>query len=107
METPLRAVACSPRAFLSYCLLRSFPTIKETSPLDGFVQLVSAFLGAMAVAIALKVGVRFKELVYAQVASSLLQSVLILTVWARSRRQERMRFATRASRATPTCLPSN
>jgi O-antigen ligase len=68
-----------PAVFLSYCLLRSFSGVKDTSPWDVFVQLVSAFLGGIAVALALKLGVRFKELVYAQVASSLLQIVLILS----------------------------
>jgi O-antigen ligase len=68
-----------PLVFLSYCLLRCFPAIQDTSPLDVFAQLASAFLGGMGVALALKAGVRFKELVYAQVASSLLQIVVILS----------------------------
>lgn len=68
-----------PLLFLGYCLLRSFSGIKDTSPLDVFAQLASAFLGGIVVALALKAGVRFQELVYAQVASSLLQIVLILS----------------------------
>jgi len=68
-----------PAVFLSFCLLRCFSGVKDTSPLDVFIQLASAFLGGIAVALALKAGVRFKELVYAQVTSSLLQIVLILS----------------------------
>ena len=68
-----------PLAFTGYCLLRCFSAIADTSPLDVFTQLASAFLGGLAVALALKAGVRFKQLVYAQVASSLLQIILILS----------------------------
>ncbi len=67
-----------PLGFLGYCLLRSFSGIQDTAPLDVFAQLASAFLGGIVVALALKGGVRFKELVYAQVASSFLQIVLVL-----------------------------
>lgn len=62
-----------PVLFLSYCLLRCFPGIQETAPFNTFAQLASAFLGGLALALALRTGVSFQALVYAQVVANLLQ----------------------------------
>jgi len=67
-----------PLLFLSYCLLRCFSGIKDTSSLNVFAQLASAFLGGIAVAVAFQAGVRFAWLVYAQMFSGLLQIVIVL-----------------------------
>ena len=67
-----------PAAFMAYCVLRSFSGVSESKPWDVILMLVSAFLGGLAVAIALQSGVRFRWLVYAQVASNLIQIVIIL-----------------------------
>lgn len=67
-----------PLAFLAYCLLRSFSGIKDTAPFNAFAQVASAFAGGIAVALALRLAVSFKALVYAQVAANLLQIVLVL-----------------------------
>jgi len=66
-----------PVAFLGYCLLRSFSGIKDTHPFDVLISVASAFLGGIAVAVALRAGVRFRWLVYAQVASNLLQIIIV------------------------------
>ncbi len=68
-----------PLVFLCYSLLRCFPGIKDTAPFDTFAQLASAFLGGIALALALRVGVSFKALVYAQLAVNLLQIVIVLS----------------------------
>ncbi len=67
-----------PGAFMAYCLLRSFSGVGESKPWDVMLMLVSAFLGGIAVAMALQMGVRFRWLVFAQVASNLLQILIIL-----------------------------
>jgi O-antigen ligase len=67
-----------PVVFISYCLMRSFSGIKGTNPFDVLISVASAFLGGVAVAVALKAGVRFRWLVYAQVASNLLQIIIVL-----------------------------
>lgn len=67
-----------PVVFVCYCLIRSFPATSDTNPLDTFAQLASAFFGGIAVAAALKVGVSFRAVVFAQLASSLVQIVIIL-----------------------------
>jgi O-antigen ligase len=66
-----------PVAFIGYCLLRSFSTVKDTAPLDVLASVTSAFLGGVAVAAAMQAGVRFKTLVYAQLASCVVQLVII------------------------------
>ena len=68
-----------PALFLGYCLLRSFSGIQDTAPFNTFVQVVSAFAGGTALALALRVGVSFKAVVYAQVAANLLQILLVLS----------------------------
>jgi len=68
-----------PLVFVGYCVSRAFHAVPDSSPLNVLLQVVSAFLGGFAVAFALKAGVQFKELVYAQVASGLLQFILILS----------------------------
>lgn len=66
-----------PCLFVAYCLVRAFSGIRDTAPFNAFTQLASAFLGGMALAVALRVGVRFKALAYAQVAANLLQIVTV------------------------------
>ena len=68
-----------PLLFVCYGLLRCFSGISETSPFGTFAQLVSAFLGGTALALALRAGVSFKTLVYAQLAANLLQIVTVLS----------------------------
>lgn len=67
-----------PVVFLCYCLLRCFSGIKDTDPFNVLISVASAFLGGIAVALALKAGVRFRWLVYAQIASNLLQILIVL-----------------------------
>jgi O-antigen ligase len=67
-----------PAAFVGYCLLRSFGGVSETKPWDVMMSLVSAFVGGLAIGTALQTGVRFRWLVYAQVASNLVQIFIIL-----------------------------
>ena len=66
-----------PVAFIAYCLLRSFSGIKDTDPFGVLISVASAFLGGIAVALAIRTGVRFRWLVYAQVASNLLQILIV------------------------------
>ena len=67
-----------PACFVGYCLARSFSGIKDTAPLNTFAQTASAFFGGISLALAVRVAVSFKTLVYAQVAANLLQIVLVL-----------------------------
>jgi len=67
-----------PAVFMGYCLLRSFAAVGESKPWDVMLSLFSAFLGGLAIATALQAGVRFRWLVYAQVASNLIQILIIL-----------------------------
>jgi len=66
-----------PSAFICYSLLRCFSGVKDTHPFDVLSSVISAFLGGIAVAVALRAGVRFRWLVYAQVASNLLQIIIV------------------------------
>lgn len=68
-----------PALFVSYCLLRCFTGIRETAPFDTFAQLSSAFLGGIALALALRAGVSFKSVAYAQMAVNLLQVVIVVS----------------------------
>jgi O-antigen ligase len=67
-----------PAVFLAYCVLRSFSAGGESKPFDVLFSLASAFLGGIAIATALQTGVRFRWIVYAQVASNLIQILIIL-----------------------------
>ncbi len=66
-----------PLLFVGYCLLRCFSGIKDTAPFDTFAQMTSAFLGGIALALALRAGVKFKIFVYAQLFANLLQIVIV------------------------------
>ncbi len=68
-----------PALFVGYCLLRAFSGIQDTAPFNTFAQVVSAFAGGTALALALRVGVSFKAVVYAQVAANLVQILLVLS----------------------------
>ncbi|HLP78571.1 MAG TPA: O-antigen ligase family protein [Candidatus Paceibacterota bacterium] len=68
-----------PLLFLGYCLLRCFSEIKDTSPFDTFVQMTSAFLGGITLALALRAGVKFATIVYAQLSANLLQIIIVLS----------------------------
>jgi O-antigen ligase len=67
-----------PAAFLAYACLRCFLGVAESKPWDIMIQLASAFGGGVAIALALQMGVRFRWLVYAQVASNLLQMLIVI-----------------------------
>jgi O-antigen ligase len=60
-----------PLAFVGYCLLRSFTVAKDTDPLNVSAQVLSTFLGALSIGLAMQSGVRFRSLIYAQVFSNL------------------------------------
>jgi len=67
-----------PTLFLSYYLLRCFSGVKEMAPFNTFLQVFSAFLGGASLAMALRAGVSFKALVYAQVAANALQIAFVV-----------------------------
>lgn len=62
-----------PLAFMGYCLVRCFGGMGVATQLDTFAQMASAFLGGIALALALRAGVKFKTLVYAQIVANLFQ----------------------------------
>lgn len=67
-----------PTLFVSYYLLRCFFGVKDMAPFNTFVQVMSAFLGGTALAMALRAGISFKALVYAQVAANALQIAFVV-----------------------------
>lgn len=67
-----------PTIFVGYCLLRCFSGIEDTAPFGTFAQMATAILGGIVVAVALRVAVSFKAIIYAQLAASLLQIVVVL-----------------------------
>lgn len=57
--------------FLVYCLIKAVPERGNEWPVEELFPLICAFMGALGIAFALRSGVSFKAIVYAQVFSNL------------------------------------